>query len=189
MATSSSSSSSDNNDDDDIAATILPDRREAAALVLAYNTAFKLRDRALHVVEEARRVEAFRRTCEEEGGGSSASDALDCLGALMDASHESCRALYECSHPELDALVAICRSAPGAKGSRLTGAGWGGCCVSLVTSAEVEAFVDRVWQAYYVERRGLGGGGEGGEKDERDRCLFVTRPAQGASVEEHELTL
>jgi len=49
-------------------------------------------------------------------------DALRRLGQLMDASHASCAQLYQCSCPELDALVKVAKGA-GAIGSRLTG-GW-----------------------------------------------------------------
>jgi galactokinase/mevalonate kinase-like predicted kinase len=50
-----------------------------------------------------------------------AADAkLSQLGTLMDASHASCAGLYECSCPELDALVGVARGA-GALGARLTG--------------------------------------------------------------------
>lgn len=41
-------------------------------------------------------------------GELSAEQKLAALGALMDASHVSCRDLYHCSSPELDALVQVC---------------------------------------------------------------------------------
>jgi len=64
---------------------------------------------------------------EEAIGGVDASR----FGELMNASHESLRADYEVSIPELDQLVAALRAAPGVLGARLTGAGFGGACVAL----------------------------------------------------------
>jgi N-acetylgalactosamine kinase len=168
----------------DIVGTFLPDRRDAAALVFAHNREFKLRDRALHVIEEAERVRAFHRICLRECGFADRpepEDILDRLGALMNASHESCRSLYECSHPQLDLLVEACRRA-GAKGSRLTGAGWGGCCVSLVHKDEVAAFIERVWQEYFRGGSLWSVGLEAG----KGGVLFATRPGPGASVVELE---
>jgi len=94
---------------------------------------FKLRQRAAHVVAEAWRVEeavgALRRTDWPE------------LGRLLDASHASCRDLYEISCPELDRLVEAAGYA-GAVGSRLTGAGFGGCALHLVRRADAAGFLD-----------------------------------------------
>jgi galactokinase len=56
---------------------------------------------------------------------------LAAFGAAMTASHRSLRELYEVSVPELDCLVESATSHRGAFGSRLTGAGFGGCAVVL----------------------------------------------------------
>ena len=55
---------------------------------------------------------------------------------------------FACSSTNLDRLVAACKAA-GALGARLTGAGWGGCTVSLVREADAQAFVAAVTRAYY----------------------------------------
>ena len=49
----------------------------------------------------------------------------------MNASHVSCDMLYDCSSKNLNELVKLAKES-GALGARLTGAGWGGCCVALV---------------------------------------------------------
>ena len=55
---------------------------------------------------------------------------------------------FACSSTNLDRLVAACKAA-GALGARLTGAGWGGCTVSLVRETNAPAFVAAVTRAYY----------------------------------------
>ena len=71
----------------------------------------------------------------------------------MSASQQSCRDLYQCSSPAIDKLVDICMK-HGAFGSRLTGAGWGGCVVSLVSEKNVETFIARVKNEYYGSNDG-----------------------------------
>ncbi|TNN30129.1 N-acetylgalactosamine kinase [Liparis tanakae] len=91
----------------------------------------------------------------------------------MNRSHASCRDLYECSCPELDRLVDVCLKS-GAVGSRLTGAGWGGCAVSMVPGEEVESFLHAVSEAFYrpdPRRAAM-------EK----QSLFVSKPGGGAAI-------
>ncbi|KAG8201433.1 hypothetical protein JTE90_024306 [Oedothorax gibbosus] len=106
---------------------------------------FQLSDRATHVFDEAKRVRDFKLACEEQ--------LIDVqkLGKLMNESHASCRDLYDCSHPVLNELVETAIGA-GAVGSRLTGAGWGGCCVSMVLKSDVEKFMSLVKKEFYDGR-------------------------------------
>ncbi len=87
-----------------------------------------VRRRATHVIEENKRVlqavEAFR-----------AGD-LPFAGQLMNASHFSLRDLYEVSSRELNVMAELLRSQPGCYGARLTGAGFGGCCVALMEAGQ-----------------------------------------------------
>ncbi|XP_035810463.2 N-acetylgalactosamine kinase [Amphiprion ocellaris] len=129
---------------------------------------FWLHQRAKHVYGEAARVLQFKSVCDSEP-----AESIHLLGELMNQSHASCRDLYECSCPELDQLVDICLKA-GAVGSRLTGAGWGGCAVSMVPTEKVESFLQAVRAAYYLpdpRRAAL-------EK----QSLFVSKPGGGAAI-------
>ena len=70
------------------------------------------------------------------------------LGALLDESHRSLSELYEVTGRELDTLVALSRGEEGCIGSRMTGAGFGGCTISLVRKNRVGSFVRNVGRAY-----------------------------------------
>ncbi|GIP44982.1 galactokinase [Paenibacillus sp. J45TS6] len=107
-----------------------------------------LKNRTRHVVEENARVLASVEAL-------SAND-LTTFGQLMNASHDSLRDLYEVSCTELDVMVEEARKIPGTLGARMTGAGFGGCTVSLVHEDDVERFVKEVGTAY-KERTGLEG--------------------------------
>jgi galactokinase len=62
----------------------------------------------------------------------------------MTQSHASLRDDYAVSIPAMDALVAALNEEPGVFGARLTGAGFGGCCVALVREGMAAAIGSRV---------------------------------------------
>lgn len=70
------------------------------------------------------------------------------FGELMNASHVSLRDDYEVSCDEIDVLVEEAWKVDGVIGSRITGAGFGGCTVSIVKDEAVEAFQEKVGAAY-----------------------------------------
>ncbi len=99
-----------------------------------------IRNRAIHVVNENDRVlksaDALKNGNFEE------------FGKLMTESHNSLRDLYEVSCFELDTLVEAALLQNGVLGSRMTGAGFGGCTVSLVHNNEVDSFISNVGLIY-----------------------------------------
>lgn len=99
--------------------------------------------RAKHVVEECERVylaaEAMR-----------AGD-MEKLGRILNASHESLKNLYEVTGKELDALAHAAQNHHACLGSRMTGAGFGGCTVSLVKKKYEEDFKRQVSEKYEKE--------------------------------------
>ena len=116
--------------------------------------------RARHVVwENARVLEAVRALREGD---------FAAFGRLMYDSHLSLSDDFEVSTPELDAFVGIAREA-GALGARLTGAGFGGCAVGLVTKAEADALVDSARRRFRKE--GF-----------KEPAFYEFRPAAGAEI-------
>lgn len=73
---------------------------------------------------------------------------LELFGKLMIASHDSLRDDYEVTGIELDTLVAEALKQQGVIGARMTGAGFGGCAVSIVKEEAVHAFIENVGKAY-----------------------------------------
>lgn len=102
-----------------------------------------VRKRARHVVSEDQRC----------------VDAVDALkaenmvrfGELMNSSHDSLKDDYEVTGVELDTMVEEARKIEGVLGSRMTGAGFGGCTVSLVKEEAVDAFIEQVGKNYEQE--------------------------------------
>ncbi|CAB4061868.1 GALK2 [Lepeophtheirus salmonis] len=133
----------------------------------SFSNRFALQKRAKHVFSEARRVYEFKNVAESQD-----QDNLNRMGLLMLQSHESCRELYECSHPDLDRLVKLSTD-QGAYGARLTGAGWGGCILALFPREKISNFKNIVIESYYKKYKGL-------HVDNYDYYLFDTQPGGGA---------
>lgn len=96
--------------------------------------------RAHHVVSECDRV---RRSVEALQDGD-----LERFGRILNESHKSLKEDYEVTGKELDALAEAAQKHPECLGSRMTGAGFGGCTVSLVRKTGVEDFIAKVGKEY-----------------------------------------
>ena len=141
-------------------------RRKDGSILPEPEDGFKLGMRYRHVVSEWERVEKAMDALTRGDGRR--------LGRLMDESHASCRDLYEISCPELERLTETARR-HGALGSRLTGAGFGGCTISLVPQASVSDFLEKLSRDYYLPL-GMEGGSALGD------VLFPCRAVDGAGV-------
>lgn len=109
----------------------------------SYKSAIKdetCKKRAKHAVYENQRtikaVEALKR------------GDISLFGQLMNESHISLRDDYEVTGVELDTLVEEAWKVGGVIGSRMTGAGFGGCTVSIVKEEAVDEFIQKVGKAY-----------------------------------------
>ncbi|MCE5271420.1 galactokinase [bacterium] len=134
---------------------------------------FRIGQRARHVVTETVRVEESSAAVEQ-------GDGLR-FGELMTQSHVSCRDDYEISHPALDDLVAIGLES-GSAGSRLTGAGFGGCTVHLVPEARLETVLEAFRTRYYGQALNNYPEALKRFRERPDSALLTLRPAGGARV-------
>ncbi|MGR2753622.1 galactokinase [Agromyces arachidis] len=114
--------------------------------------------RVRHVVTENQRVLDTVRTLREQGPGA--------IGPLLDASHASMRDDFEISVPELDLAVETAQ-ASGAVGARMTGGGFGGAAIALVSDDLVATIAERVRAAF-------------AERGFREPATFTVHAAQGA---------
>jgi galactokinase len=119
--------------------------------------------RARHVITEDLRTE-------QAADIARAGDAV-ALGRLIDASHASLRDDFEVSSAALDTMVECARRQPGCLGSRMTGAGFGGCALALVEAPHVEAFVAGVTRDY-------------ARATSLTPSVYACRASAGASVEQ-----
>jgi galactokinase len=119
-----------------------------------------VRRRARHVVSEDERV--------LESVSALKAGNVRRFGELMNASHDSLRDDYQVSCRELDVMVEAARNVEGVLGSRMTGAGFGGCTVSLVREEAVDRFREQVG-AQYLRETGI------------RATFYVCRASDGAS--------
>ena len=96
--------------------------------------------RAKHAVYENQRTIHAVRALKENN--------VALFGKLMNESHVSLRDDYEVTGIELDTLVEEAWKIDGVIGARMTGAGFGGCTVSIVKDAAVDTFIREVGAAY-----------------------------------------
>ena len=96
--------------------------------------------RAKHAVYENQRTLKAVKALE--------NNDIDTFGKLMNESHNSLRDDYEVTGRELDTLVDLASKQEGTIGSRMTGAGFGGCTVSIVKKPMVEKFIENVGKEY-----------------------------------------
>lgn len=102
--------------------------------------------RARHAVTENRRVQ---NTAQALSQGK-----WHLVGRYLNASHLSLRDDYEVTGFELDTLVALAQQHPACMGARMTGAGFGGCAIALVETAQIDAFIEQL-SVYYPQTTGL----------------------------------
>lgn len=98
------------------------------------------RKRIKHVVYECDRV---RKSAE-----AMKNNDIALFGEYMNASHDSLQYDYEVTCPELDFVVAKGRKIDGVLGIRMTGAGFGGCTVSIIKNDTVDNYIETVGKAY-----------------------------------------
>ncbi len=96
--------------------------------------------RCKHIITENARVLAVRDALH--------AGRLDEVGRWMLEAHRSMRDDFEASCPEIDTLVDLAVRTPGCFGARITGGGFGGCTVNLVSAEHAESFADRVRDEY-----------------------------------------
>ena len=102
--------------------------------------------RCRHVISENERVLQAAAALEQ-------SDLIE-FGRLMASSHQSLRDDYQVSCDELDLMAELARESPGVYGARMTGGGFGGCTVNLVSAGAVDEFKKRI-AVNYQKRTGI----------------------------------
>ncbi len=106
-----------------------------------------------HLIKDEIRIKRAKHAVYENQRTLKAVNALEendivTFGKLMNESHSSLRDDYEVTGKDLDTLVELALNHEGTIGSRMTGAGFGGCTVSIIKKDKVEDFINVVGQKY-----------------------------------------
>lgn len=117
--------------------------------------------RARHAIAEEARV--------QDAGKAVSSGDFAAFGKILNESHYSLRDDYEVSCDELDELTEMIRTFPGVYGSRVTGAGFGGCTISLIPVAAADKIIAKLKAEFYEPK---------GAKP----VVFVSEPQDGVMV-------
>lgn len=120
-----------------------------------------LAQRIRHVLTENERVLGGVRALREND--------LQTFGDLLTASHTSLKEDFQVSSPELDLLVELTLSIPGTLGSKMTGAGFGGCIVSLTPTESLKLLKEEI-PVKYKEKTGL------------TPAIYIFNPSEGAQA-------
>lgn len=102
-----------------------------------------IRRRVRHVVTENERVLNSVKALERGD--------LESFGKLLNESHDSLKKDYEVTGFELDTLVEEARKCDGVLGTRMTGAGFGGCTITLIENKHIKKFEKKVKEAYKMK--------------------------------------
>lgn len=110
-------------------------------------------ERYRYAIKDATRLKRARHAVSENQRTIKAVEVLEkndleAFGKLMNESHVSLRDDYEVTGIELDTLVEEAWKIDGVIGSRMTGAGFGGCTVSIVKKDAIKKFIKKVGKAY-----------------------------------------
>ncbi|KAG0141372.1 hypothetical protein CROQUDRAFT_83306 [Cronartium quercuum f. sp. fusiforme G11] len=169
-------------DDDDFKA--FDDQITNGLVVEPVDGKFMIYNRLKHILSEAKRVYEFNSLIssssssslkEEEEEEEETMMMMIKIGKLMNDSHLSCDSDYDCSSDELNQLIQIAIQ-NGSLGSRLTGAGWGGCCIHLVPDQKVENVLKSLYQSYYqIQFPKM-------DLESFNQICFTTKPSEGACL-------
>lgn len=138
-------------------------RRECESALEALNTVLKVKylcdldletfETHKHLITDPIQLKRANHVITENLRTIKAHDELNAgnvgaFGQLMNASHQSLKEDFEVTGVELDTLVALAQETEGVLGSRMTGAGFGGCTVSLIEKDRIGYFIDTVGRSY-----------------------------------------